>query len=148
MKLSIRFTYDAFTEESIVAGCRDDGGFCDENGDLLTDSSYSQDQIDKIQIECFGTDEENAIEYLIEQAIALGCCHPSDSPGLARFYTSTSNVDIETGNSISYSVHIDTDCLELHKAIQSALFAYRLEGANLETIQKYDELFSSSSTDG
>jgi hypothetical protein len=100
MTISIRFTYSTPDYES---GDSATAGYCDQYGEVISENSETDPStIQDFEIEQWN--EPGDLAFLIDKAIALGICEPSNSPFTLVNANRTwwSSVDGET----QYCLHI------------------------------------------
>ena len=123
MAISIRFTYEIFTPESVDASDAEDRGFCNEYGSPITDNSDDLKTVPDHDIELYD-DSDPDLGWLLDKALQLGICYPSDSDITEHcWFMTVDNIikDYSTNESWTYAMHIDGITLQDKKAIATML---------------------------
>lgn len=104
--ISVSFTYEQTTPESVAEGNFSDNGFCNNYGDPITDKSFTTEMIRHTDVNQWS--ELGDLEYLIRQAINWGISEPSDTFVSSNTWFSSVDADVSyiTGQETHYSLHI------------------------------------------
>lgn len=116
--LSIRFTYNSTMPEAFLEGEFYRNGFCDEDGNPITDNTEESPKVTDEDVEMWT--ELGDLEYYIRRAINLGISEPSCSDIHSGIWFSTVDPDIDyaSGEETHYSLHLkgltDSEMIEVH----------------------------------
>ena len=112
MSISIRFTYSTVTLESVEYGDHASAGFCDMNGNIISDNNKTDPAtIPDSEIEQWQNSGD--LYYCIDAAINLGINYNAGS-----WFSSYPDIkDFSTCEEIEYNLHIDGLTDTQYKAI-------------------------------
>ena len=133
MTISIRFTYETVTPESAEYGDFNSAGFCDMNGNIISENSETDPAtIPDRDVEQWS--EPGDLYYCIDAAINLGINHDSGS-----WFSSYAEIkDYSTCEDISYSMHINGLTDQQYKAITAMIDSGRLSDDDTEYLNSID----------
>lgn len=133
MALSIRFTYETITPESAEHGDFNSAGFCDRNGNVISENS-EQDPATIPDEEIEQWNEAGDLYYCIDSAIDLGINFNS-----GNWFSSHPEIkDYSTCEEISYNLHIDGLTDQQYKAIARMIDNGRLTDEDEEYLNSID----------
>jgi hypothetical protein len=131
MTISIRFTYDTVTPESVEQGDFNSAGFCDVYGNAISENSETDPAtIPDEDIEQWK--EPGDLYYCIDKACDLGI-----TENVGNWFTSSSSVsNYQTGEEITYNLHIDGLTADQYSRVSAML--------SKGSLDEYDESYLNS----